>query len=406
MIRVAAEDLEPGMVLAAPIPHPGSSQLYLLNAGYRLEREAIAQFPRYGIRYAWIRHPGFDFLDDRLGTALPEARVRLYHNVKSSFTGIANRTAGAFDLAEYRLAVAETIEELIANRHNAVWAERLMDGPDELFAHSANVAYLSLVIGLHLKGYIREQRKYVSTEEADDLTNLGIGAMLHDLGKLGLDSGLWGRHVFEKFEHYDTYRSHAELGYNALRGRIEATAAGIVLHHHQRFDGQGFPPPKRTHRERHPDPIARGRIHIFCRIVAVANVLDAMISLCHRHNRPTVAALATMQSPFSEGMFDPVVLRAALNCFPPFPLGTRVTLSDGRAAIVIDLNRRLPCQPRVQILKPDGESDKGECEQVDLAETGAPRIAFDGGRPVDRYMYTLTDDAESATDAPAPALPF
>ncbi|MCP4248964.1 MAG: hypothetical protein GY778_18125 [bacterium] len=52
----------------------------------------------------------------------------------------------------------------------------------KLFAHYANVAYLSLVIGMRINDYIVAQRRHVSQADAADLTKLGIGAMLHDLG--------------------------------------------------------------------------------------------------------------------------------------------------------------------------------------------------------------------------------
>lgn len=59
-------------------------------------------------------------------------------------------------------------------------------------------------------------------------------------------------------------------------------------------------------------------IHIFCRIVAVANAMDGLMSVYQKRGLPIVAALAAIQQPGFNGMFDPVVLDAALRVIPPF----------------------------------------------------------------------------------------
>ena len=394
MIRVPIEELRPGMVLAAPIPNTIHAKLPLLSAGFAVQSATIAKLAHHGVNYVWIRHPGFEFLDERLMEALPPSRIRLFHTVKTSFSGIASQSKGSFDLTEYQTVVGEAIEDLVANGANAVWAERLLAGPEELFAHSANVTYLSLILGLSLKSYIREQRRYVSEEEADDLTNLGVGAMLHDLGKLGFDASLRSTHLCEEPRDEPTYRQHPERGYQALKGKIEATAATVVLHHHQSFDGEGFPAPKKRHRERHVEPVKGRRIHIFSRIVAVANMLDALMSVGRRRGEPTVAALSRIQADPFAPMFDPVVLRAALECIPPFPLGSRVTLSNERSVVVIDMNEGRPCEPIVQIVRPEDEAASKPPIQLDLSRPNAPRIAHDGGRPVEQYLYRITKDEE------------
>jgi HD-GYP domain-containing protein (c-di-GMP phosphodiesterase class II) len=405
MIRVLADELTPGMVLAAPIPHPRIPRVALLKAGYRLIPRVIRQLPRYGVRYVWIRHPGFEFLDERLNQAVPECRVQLFHQIKKSFTGIANHTASSFDLNEYRAVISDLILHLVAEKANAAWADRLLGDREELFSHSANVAYLSVVLGIGLRKYIAAERRYQNRIETEDLTNLGIGAMLHDIGKLGLPSAMHGVHECEPIDDLDTYRQHPERGYQALHGRIEATAATVVLHHHQRFSGSGFPAPTSPHAERKLSPIDGHRIHVFSRIVAVTNAIDSLISICHRDNKPTIAALATIHSPALRSRFDPVILLTALRCIPPFAVGACVTLSDGRRAVVIDLNRDRPCQPTVQVLLDSATVEAPAGETVDLAATSDLSIAADGGRPVQNYLYTLPRRRSRKTAAQAQPVP-
>ncbi|MGQ9651979.1 MAG: HD-GYP domain-containing protein, partial [Phycisphaerae bacterium] len=334
MIRISVENLEPGMVLAASIPHARHPGRALLAAGYVLEPKTIAKLREYGIKGVWINHPGFDFLDAQVASGVPESRARLYHDIKKNFTALAKQTAGAFNLQFYRELISRLIQELVKNQDHAVWAERILEEPEELFSHSANVAYLVMILGMNLRNYISHERKYINRRLAQDLTNLGVGAMLHDVGKIKLPPELRRSHVLDHHEDEAGYRSHAEQGYLLLRGRLDSTASGVILHHHQQYDGNGFPELTSTHKERHPEPLRGRRIHVFARIVAVANVLDGMMAICDRKGQPKVAALAALQAAEIRKMFDPVILAAAVRTIPPFPVGTCVTLSDGREAVV------------------------------------------------------------------------
>lgn len=391
MIRVAVENLEPGMVLAVSIPHPGQAGRPLLMADYVLEPASIAKLPHYNIKGVWIKHPSFDFLDAQVASGIPESRAQLYHHLKSSFGAMSEKTAAAFDLQFYRELVSQLIQELVKNKDHAVWAERILEEPEELLSHSANVAYLAMILGMSLRNYITHERKYVDKRLAQDLTNLGVGAMLHDIGKLVERVELRRSHMLEYHEDEGSYRQHPVRGYELLRGRLDSTASGILLHHHQRFDGKGFPEPTCTHLERHPEALRGHRIHVFCRIVSVANVLDGMMAICEKKGQPKVAALAALQAPEIRRMFDPVVFAAAVRSIPPFPVGTCVTLSDNREAVVIDLNAKRPCQPVVQILKKDADTIDATGDEINLARPGAPSITHENRRPVAKYLYTLPD---------------
>jgi len=383
-------------VLAAPVPHPTKAGMILQRAGCALEPGTLRQLADHNVRHLWIRHPAFDSLDDRLNYGVTAARVEVYHHVRDSFMGITARTPGAFSPQQCEEVVGRLFSELAVDARHAVWPDRPLEDPDELYGHCSNVAYLSLIVGMSLRFYIIAERKYVNPGEARDLTNLGVGAMLHDIGKLAWEGDLFHSHHFEEQQDLKTYRSHPERGYRALQGRVEATASAVILHHHQRFYGEGFPLPKSKHNERKVSP-ARGRsIHIFPRIVSVANTLDALIGLSHRSDRPTVAALAAIQSPTFRTMFDPVVLLTAMKCLPPFPIGDCVRLSDGREAVVVGVNEESPCQPKVQVVERGAAGEQSAGEALDLAAPGAPTIECEGDRPVARYLYRISPQLAQA----------
>ena len=160
MIHVSVSKLESGMVLAAPVRHPAIPGHVLLQADYALDTHTITHLGRHSVKSVWIRHPGFEFLDRNLNGKIPESRARLYESVKRSFSGIAEKTTGAFDVIEYRTLIGDMIMSLVANEDNAVWAQRLVNGGGELSSHCSNVAYLSLVIGMRIRDYIFTQRNF------------------------------------------------------------------------------------------------------------------------------------------------------------------------------------------------------------------------------------------------------
>jgi HD-GYP domain-containing protein (c-di-GMP phosphodiesterase class II) len=92
--------------------------------------------------------------------------------------------------------------------------------------------------------------------------------MLHDVGKIGVDDEVLrkpGKLTETEFEHIKT---HTEIGYRILRDLKQmAPVLPVVLHHHESWDGRGY-----------PCQLAGEQIPLFARIVAVADAYDAMAS--------------------------------------------------------------------------------------------------------------------------------
>lgn len=102
---------------------------------------------------------------------------------------------------------------------------------------------------------------------AADLRTLGLGAVLHDVGKLGIDDDVLlksGRLTADEYEHVKT---HTLIGERlVLDSIVLASIAPIVLHHHERGDGDGY-----------PDGLAGDEIPLLARIVSVCDAYDAMV---------------------------------------------------------------------------------------------------------------------------------
>ncbi|MBI5834641.1 MAG: HD domain-containing protein [Armatimonadetes bacterium] len=138
------------------------------------------------------------------------------------------------------------------------------------------------------------------------LVEIERGALLHDMGKIGIPDGILLKPGRLTEDEWVIMRTHAELGYTMLRniGFLERSAP-IVRHHHERFDGTGY-----------PSALAAEQIPIGARIFAVADTFDAMTS-----DRPYRKALGYEESceeilRCAGSQFDPAVVEAFQHVSP------------------------------------------------------------------------------------------
>lgn len=210
--------------------------------------------------------------------------------------------------------------------------------------HALNVTILSLLLG----------RKFgLSPAELQDL---GAGAMLHDVGKIGMSERL--HHPDEYFTPIETRAYEEHVGFGLERGRQMGLSAGvmqIIAEHHEMADASGF-----------PAKLGGERMSDASRIVAMVNAYD---TLCN----PQVAkravspheALAQM---FTQGKkrFDTALLSAFIKLVGVYPAGTTVQLTDDRLAVVVSVNSARPLKPRV--LVHDAKVPRDEALVIDIGE--------------------------------------
>jgi HD-GYP domain-containing protein (c-di-GMP phosphodiesterase class II) len=152
-------------------------------------------------------------------------------------------------------------------------------------------------------------------------------------------------------EEMEIMKRHTVYGYEMVRDQTPAVTADVVLNHHQRFNGAGYPDwtDERTG-ERHP-PLAGKEIAILSRIATIADVYDAATTnRVYSRAKLPVQVLHEMRT-WCRGFFDPVVEHAFFEAIPPFPIGQIVTLNDGSEAAVVDFNPHDPTRPKVQLLR-------------------------------------------------------
>ena len=404
MLYCGLSEIEAGMKVAASVFHPRRSEIELLAPGVALERPLLARLAKLGVSGVWVEHNLTDDLDPLIN-ATPSPTLRTAcQQLRHDFNQAAQKTVSSGQIQVYRQIVMDLVCELIANRKVSGLTERLVQGPAALFTHSANVAYLAVSVGLELETYIVKARHRMAIEHAKDLTALGLGAMLHDIGKVALADAVQGCTILNPAPagqdgEGERYSSHPALGYEILgNSRLPATARQVVLNHHQRWDGTGFPDLAGITQQRRTGAQRGDDIHVFCRVVAAADTLDHLLSDAGEEGRqPLVAALHAFQSARFDGWFDPVVRDAMLRKVAPFPVGSRVTLSDGRTGVVAAPSLAQPCRPVIRLLQ--AEQADAPATGLDLNLDRSRHITTCGGDPVEQYLFDLPDDCPLAIKA-------
>ena len=198
-----------------------------------------------------------------------------------------DRAVGGSDLTESSISLREDVRRMEARRTLA----RAMKARDaHLLQHSSGVAQMALRIGRKM------------TLDQDQMDAILAGALLHDIGKIGIPDRILLKRGPLSVEEYEVIKSHPVLGVEIVSPFMGfASALPAIRYHHERFDGSGY-----------PDGLPGESTPLVARIVSVADAYDSMIR--DRSYGPGVSAEAALEEirRHSGTQFDPVVVSALL----------------------------------------------------------------------------------------------
>jgi HD-GYP domain-containing protein (c-di-GMP phosphodiesterase class II) len=167
------------------------------------------------------------------------------------------------------------------------------------------------------------------------------GALLHDIGMLRLPKEILSKRSGLSQEEIQVMHTHPLYAYRLILKELNyPDAVGfVVLQHHERWDGQGY-----------PSGIAGENIDIGARILSVADAFEAMVSKKpYRNSMVGYEAMKALMSD-NQSRFDPDVLKAFITIMGIYPIGSIVVLNNGAIARVTEVQSGIPLRPKVQIL--------------------------------------------------------
>ncbi len=193
---------------------------------------------------------------------------------------------------------------------------------------------------------------------AKKIEEIGLGALLHDLGKIFVSPEILNKPGRLTMEEFQEMKSHSELGFNILRKvhELPLVVAHCALQHHERNDGAGY-----------PRGIKGEEIHPYAKIISVADVFDAVTS--HRVYRPAMLPHQGMELLYSGSgtQFDVNQLKLFKNCIAIYPQGLTVRLNDRRLGIVTKYNFHSVGRPNIRIIR-DEDNQEVTPYEIDLSE--------------------------------------
>ena len=196
-------------------------------------------------------------------------------------------------------------------------------GGEEVYVHSLNVTLLSMMIARDIK-------------LPPELANLlGIGALFHDVGHKNIPDKVLNKLDPLTRAEQALFETHCQTGAEiAQKLGLPAAAMGIVLDHHELFDGSGY-----------PRGLSGEAIGVLSRIVSIANCYDELCNPVNIAQALTPHEALSLMFAKIRGRFDPKLLQVFIRCLGVYPPGTIVQLSNGAIGMVATVNTARPTKP-------------------------------------------------------------
>jgi len=266
---------------------------------------------------------------------------------------------GRIPSTEDAAEVVEEMKDLVLTDKGALVGLSLIKSYDEyLFNHSVNVSVLSLALADEVE------------VPKEHLSDIGLGALLHDIGKVETPKEIIRKPGKLNPEEWDIMREHPVKSHEIVKKMtgISEMAARIVYEHHVRFDHKGYP------------SLSEGqKTHPYSQIVTIADTYDAMTTLRTYQNAfNPKEALDLMEQKLVGATIDPVYFDGFVKLLGIYPVGTLVRLDTNEIALVIDVRPDNYLLPKVKIvMDPAGkrlpEPVEMELARIDPAAGETPR---------------------------------
>jgi HD-GYP domain-containing protein (c-di-GMP phosphodiesterase class II) len=226
-------------------------------------------------------------------------------------------------------SIADSIYTRINENRDIVGCINEIRNVDEYtYVHSINVSLLSMLIGKWLK---------LGDTKVRELVKAGV---LHDIGKSKVDASIINKTGILTNLEFEEMKKHPVYGYRiaeSMEGVSKNVCLGILMHH-ERNDGSGY-----------PVGIKGPNIHEYAKIIAVADVYDAMTSNRSYKERQSPFEVFDFMENKSFGLLDPIVTNTFLSNIASYYIGDLVQLNNGLLGEIIFINSRHVSQPVVKV---------------------------------------------------------
>lgn len=264
-------------------------------------------------------------------------------SVKSMLRNLFSRPAESIQQAQE--VVSDMVDSLLQEKDVVLHLMNAKSGDENAYFHALNVTMLALILGKEAQ------------LGAVELRALGLGTLLHDMGKERVPSQILLKKIPWTSAERNFYQQHVLYGVEMARQLpdISAAALEVVAMHHEFLDGSGF-----------PGRLQAGRIGRFARIACIANVFDNYCNRANLADSMTPAEAIAHMFKREQSKYDPELMQLFIRSMGVYPPGSIVQLSNGLIGLVMSVNPGKLLHPSVLLYDPD--VPKEEALWLDLAE--------------------------------------
>lgn len=348
MRRVDLEKIQNGAILSKTIMTLEGK--VLLASGMELTEEYRRRLQLNGITEIYIKDEISKNIDVS-GIIKDEIIREAKNSIKIMMTSSSIKTS--IDGLYVIKIVDKIITNILSNSDIVANLSDIRSVDDYTFSHSVNVCILSLIIGIGF-GFSEEK-----------LRELGIGSILHDIGKVMIPEEILKKPVQLSNDEFDEIKRHTIYGYDMLKKTkgITMMASYIALGHHERIDGSGYP----YHLKNYD-------IHKAARIVAIADVYDALTTdRIYRKKLMSYEVIDYITS-LADRHFDQDIVDVFIKYVAYYPVGTTIALNTGEKGIVTKYNKKFPTKPTIRVVMDSEGKMLPKQKEVDLADKLGCRI--------------------------------
>lgn len=270
-----------------------------------------------------------------------------------------------------KAVVADMVESIIRNPDAMMVLSQLKNADEYTALHSLRVCILSLTFGRHLD----------MTREEMNL--LGIGALLHDVGKMKVPSEILNKHGNLTDKEYEIMKNHVPWGVEVLENArgIHPLSIEVAARHHERYGGGGYALGLRG-----------DSIGAFGMIGGIADCYDAITSDRVYHKGMTSYDALSKLYHWRATAFHPGLVEQFIQCMGVYPIGSLVELSTGAIGVVVTVNRERRLKPRVRLVLNADKEPYENARIIDLMDSKEGALAeIKSILPSGQYGITPTD---------------
>ncbi len=349
MRKISLTEVQTGMVLAKDIF--GDNGQILLRAEIVMKPRYLSYLEQTGIEYIYVRDNRISdvTVEDPISEKTRHAARLLVRNITSDMqsTGTQGKITKSINVQDREIlnTVNKILDELLDSKDAIVQLVDIRSKDNYLFAHSVNCAVLATLVAKKMR-YNPKELRWLAT-----------GALFHDLGMITVPNAVVNKPGELTDDEFKTVKEHPLRSYETFKTTdiFDARAGAVVLQHHERYQGQGY-----------PRGLAGDDINPLAQLAGIADVYDALTSERPYRKAYKPHEAVEMLMSWGEELFDVNILRHFLSAIAAYPIGSHIILSNEESGLVIANNPGYTLRPIVRVLYREGDSLTIHPEPYDL----------------------------------------